>query len=334
MMSTQVLEGLLMRPTTVNDAVAVTALINDCAMVEIGSPETTLEDMARDWQSPGFNLESDARVVVTPEDRVIGYMEVFDGLAPHTTAYCWGRVHPDYTGRGIATQLMQFAEERAQQTIRKAPLEARVTIVNTVRSTNEAIRNLLLQRGYGVARHYWAMSIDLEAEPPAPQWPAGITLRTHVPGQDDRLVHGIIQEIFSDHWGFTPNTFEQFKHWMIDDPDFDPTLWFLAMDGDTIAGISLCYPKVTEDPAKAWVAELGVRRLWRRRGLALALLQHSFGEFYRRGKRRGGLMVDSQNLTGATRLYERAGMHVLRQLDRYEKEIRPGVEMSVQNLPE
>jgi ribosomal protein S18 acetylase RimI-like enzyme len=121
---------------------------------------------------------------------------------------------------------------------------------------------------------------------------------------------------------------------MIENPDFDPSLWFLAMDGDTIAGISLCYPKVTEDPEKAWVAELGVRRAWRRHGLALALLQHSFGEFYRSGKRRGGLAVDSQNLTGATRLYERAGMRVIRQFDRYEKEIRPGIELSVQTLSE
>ncbi len=66
--------------------------------------------------------------------------------------------------------------------------------------------------------------------------------------------------------------------------------------------------------------------------MGLAFLQHSFGEFYRRGKRKVSLGVDAENLTGALRLYEKAGMHVHRQFDTYEKEIRPGVEISVQSL--
>jgi hypothetical protein len=45
-----------------------------------------------------------------------------------------------------------------------------------------------------------------------------------------------------------------------------------------------------------------------------------------------GLGVDSENLTGATRLYEKAGMHVERQNDTYEIELRPGLEYSVVTL--
>ncbi len=83
-----------------------------------------------------------------------------------------------------------------------------------------------------------------------------------------------------------------------------------------------------------WVATLGVRRNWRRQGIALALLHHSFGEFYRRGVRKVGLGVDAGSLTGATRLYEKAGMHVASQFDKYEKEIRAGKEISVQSIEE
>jgi len=75
-----------------------------------------------------------------------------------------------------------------------------------------------------------------------------------------------------------------------------------------------------------------VLRPWRRRGLALALLHHTFGEFYRRGKRRVGLGVDADSLTGALRLYEKAGMHPIRQYASFEKELRPGVELSTQTL--
>src|SRR5215468_1533170 len=69
------------------------------------------------------------------------------------------------------------------------------------------------------------------------------------------------------------------------------------------------------------VGALGVRKPWRRRGIAQALLHHAFGEFYRRGKRRVALGVDAENPTGATRLYERAGMHVAFEAVTYGKEL-------------
>jgi mycothiol synthase len=66
----------------------------------------------------------------------------------------------------------------------------------------------------------------------------------------------------------------------------------------------------------------------------MALLLHAFGEFYRRGVRTVGLGVDAQSLTGATRLYERAGMSVIAQFERYEKELRPGIDLSTKALAE
>jgi GNAT superfamily N-acetyltransferase len=115
---------------------------------------------------------------------------------------------------------------------------------------------------------------------------------------------------------------------------FDPTLWFLAMDGPSgeIAGICLCRAQAYNDPNVGWVNILAVRRPWRKRGIGLALLRHAFGELYRRGKNMAGLGVDAENLTGALRLYENAGMHVHRAFDLFEKEVRPGREISVQSL--
>ena len=47
-----------------------------------------------------------------------------------------------------------------------------------------------------------------------------------------------------------------------------------------------------------------------------------------------GLGVDGASLTGATRLYEKAGMHIFRQFDAYEKDLRPGEDLSTQALSE
>jgi len=78
------------------------------------------------------------------------------------------------------------------------------------------------------------------------------------------------------------------------------------------------------DPERSgggWIGAIGVRPAWRGRGLAKALLLHSFREFHRRGKRRVGLGVDAQNATDATRLYESIGMVVDSEQVVWEKEV-------------
>ena len=98
-------------------------------------------------------------------------------------------------------------------------------------------------------------------------------------------------------------------------------VWFLAEDGGEIAGFALCHPHPSGDPAVGRVAALGVRPRWRRRGLGLALLLHSFAAFRERGASEVRLEVDAENPTGAVALYERAGMSVVRRYDTYEKRL-------------
>ena len=119
---------------------------------------------------------------------------------------------------------------------------------------------------------------------------------------------------------------------MTGDDSYDPSLWFLAVDGEEIVGICLCRRYGAEDPETGFVSSLGVKRPWRRQGIAQALLQQAFGEYYKRGKLKVDLGVDAESLTGATDLYIKVGMFVLRQFDMYEKELRPGKEVSVTTL--
>jgi ribosomal protein S18 acetylase RimI-like enzyme len=124
-----------------------------------------------------------------------------------------------------------------------------------------------------------------------------------------------------------------FTNWLTNDESVnDPSLWFLAMAGDKAVGYALCAKWDLENKTYGHINGLGVLRPYRRRGIGLALLHHAFGQFYRRGKRGVSLGVDAENLTGALRLYEKAGIHVHRQFDLYEKELRPGVEISVESL--
>jgi ribosomal protein S18 acetylase RimI-like enzyme len=130
-----------------------------------------------------------------------------------------------------------------------------------------------------------------------------------------------MDEAFEDHWGHIPGDFNFWTQRVFGKEDFDPSLCFLVVAGNQIAASALCFFK----QEKGWVQTLGVRKPWRRLGLGLALLNHALGEFYRRGKRVVELGVDAQNPTGATRLYQRAGMHVANEYVVYEKELRPGI---------
>jgi mycothiol synthase len=180
------------------------------------------------------------------------------------------------------------------------------------------------------------MRIDFSQPPALPLIPDGITIRSIANEEEKRAAIYAAYDSFRDHWGWVKQPFEEYyqrwKHHLSNDKNYDPQLYFIALAGSEIAGISLCYSKIHEDPEMAWVGTLGVLRNWRKHGLGLALLQHSFAEFYRRGKPRAGLGVDASSLTGATRLYERAGMHVFRKFNLFSLELRPGVDLTTQSV--
>jgi ribosomal protein S18 acetylase RimI-like enzyme len=114
-------------------------------------------------------------------------------------------------------------------------------------------------------------------------------------------------EAFAGHWEHQPVSFEQWCERQVANPDHDPTLWFLVRAGEDVVAATRNDP---ERSGGGWIGALGVCPAWRGRGLAKALLLHSFREFHRRGERRVGLGVDSENATGATKLYESVGMSI------------------------
>jgi mycothiol synthase len=331
-------DGYKIRPARMEDLGDQTELLNAWSTQFLGIEKFTLDESEMDWKTPGFNLDSDTRVVIAPGGKMVAYYEVWDLSDPHVHIVCWGRVHPGFTGLGIGSYLLEWAEERARLGIIKAPPDARVTLMAFALSIDEPSLELFRNSGFELIRHNLRMVIDLDGQPPQPQWPTGISVRSIIRGKDERAITHAVRDSFKDHWGFVERPVDDdLRLWqqrMDDDKEFDPSLWFLAMDGEQVAGISLCRLTTYDDPQMGWVGTLGVLRPWRRRGLGFALLQHSFQELYRRGKHKIGLGVDAQSLTGATQLYLKAGMHPdpNRQFCQFEKELRPGVELGTQSL--
>ncbi len=330
-MSATLPKRFTIRSATLDDVETVAALLNACSVEQIGKPHVEPHKIRSEWQSPSFDLGACTRVVLAPEGKLVGYVEVWEMDSHAQRFYSWGRVHPEYEGRGIGTVLIQWAEKWARRTMSKAPRDARVVLVQDTLSTDAAAQELLRSQDYRLMRHGFRMVIEMDSPPPEPVVPHGLIIRPFIRGQEERAILLALREAFEDHWGYVERPLEEqyreWMHWIESDPDFDPLLWFVAIaggdDGEEIVGVSLCQPKTVEDPEMGWVNVFSVRRLWRRRGLPQALLHYTFGEFYRRDQRRVGLGVDARKFAGATRLYKRAGMRVDRQYVTYEKELRP-----------
>jgi ribosomal protein S18 acetylase RimI-like enzyme len=157
------------------------------------------------------------------------------------------------------------------------------------------------------------MEAQLDGGSLEPTPPPGIVVRTLDPDRDLPAAHRVLQDAFRDHWDHEPVSFERFLEQEVDE-GFDPSLWFLALDGDDVVGV-LSGIAHTD---RAWVGELGVLRSHRGRGIATALLRSSFAAFARRGFRRVRLNVDADSPTGAVALYERVGMRAASSYDLWE----------------
>ncbi len=332
-------EGFTARGANMNDVEPALRMFNRWSRSVIGRDEISDPQAIRnEWMSPGFSLEEDIRLVFAPNGDLAGYIEVWTTAKPPVHPWMWGRVDPEYEEKGIGTWLLGWAEQRAMRALTDLPVELR--FAPRVGTYREAVKpkGLFDDAGYRHIRSSYTMLIEMDAPVPDAVFPDGITLRTYSPETDTEAVYRAVNESFRDHFGHVDEPFEEglkrFRHFVLDYEGFDPTLLFIAMDGDEIAGINICRSRSYDDPEMGWVGTLGVLRPYRKHGLGLALLRHSFNEFYRRGRRKVGLGVDAQNLTGALRLYENAGMHVHQAFDLYEKELRPGTEISVESLSE
>ena len=304
------------------DAEAVVALIIACQLADTGEANMSLQGLIDDWQS--LDLAEEAVVVAAPDGRIAGYADVVNRSYVAVSVY--GYVHPNNWEQGIGYFLIDWGERWTRDRMTMAPENARVVVQHYVNAANSGARRLLEAAGYAPVRGVYVMEIELYEAPSAPRWPAGISVHTFVSGQDEAVTYEAVEDAFRDLWGRPRNTFESFLRDTQKD-SFDPSLWFLARDGAEICGVALC--KVLGD--EGWVDVVGVRRPWRKRGLGLALLRHAFAEYHRRGVRKVGLSVDAESITGAPRLYGRAGMRVKESYVIHLKELRPGVDLAARS---
>jgi mycothiol synthase len=291
--------SVALRTPTADEAPAIRTLLEQHALAAFGEPELSEEEI-RSW----FTQKNLEFRVADRDGELVGYLDVQlqdSGRLPADIR----TLDPD------AAALLAAEAERIGRGCGAS------VVRSFVQGDDPVLRAVLESAGWRPIRYSFQMRIDLDGELPEPEWADGLAPRNLRPGEEER-VYEAHQEAFADHWEYHRYSFDDWRDFNVGRHSFDPSLWWLVDDGDELAAISLNAWHFSGDPHYGWIHVLGVRPRWRKRGLATALLHHSFRDFQERGATRVGLGVDGENTTGAVRLYERVGMRPVRRSDTYE----------------
>ena len=239
------------------------------------------------WSEEAWVWEEDGRMIASATYGVYGDAANIRGVAVDK-------------GRGLGTEILDRGEafaraEGVQKAFAAAP------------EPDAAARALFESRGYREVRRFYEMAIEMTEAPAEPVVPDGLVV-DELRDDEYEAFYNALNEAFAEHWEWHPSPYEEWlERRQGQHRDEHGPVWFVVRDGDELAAVTRNDASVA---GGGYVGAIGVRPAWRGKGLAKALLQRTFAEFWSRGTTRITLDVDSQNATGAVALYERVGMHV------------------------
>ncbi|WP_127571986.1 GNAT family N-acetyltransferase [Georgenia faecalis] len=320
--------GLTWRPITPDDVPAWHELVRAIEDVDDPGERYTAEDL-RDqltdgsWKDPSADTLMGVDADGVP--RAFGHVEVRPGDTRAVRAFCWGGVHPQWRGRGIGREVLAWQERRGREKIAAAGKDVPSRILVHADEHVGTQRRLLEAAGFRLVRWYLEMTRPLDDAHPAPDvaLDGGLRLVPYTDDLSERVRHAH-NEAFADHWGSEPRSHEDWERASVGGRAFRPQWSFVVLDGDEVAGYTLASAYEQDWAAQGyrsgWTDALGVRRAWRRRGIAPALLAASMRAFRADGMERADLAVDAENPSGALRLYTGLGFTAARRSTAYAKD--------------
>ncbi len=329
------LNGITIRNHRPGDTPNLVKLINEADAIDRLERSTTLEELEHEMSWPNYDAGSDC-FLAWAGDELVGYAELFLRQASsggetrfaseENKVYTWGLVHPAWRRRGLGRRLMGLLYQRA--TDRLSEVDGGPIYFQAEARDVESGRIALFE-GFGMARVRYAINMArrINGELPSVEMPTGYRLRTFDPERDARRVWEVQNLAFQDHWGYSEFPLHEFRH-VLEGPHFRPELWLLAIDStsDRVVGLGLCQIDTqwieTTGRQEGTIDVLAVLREHRRRGLGTALLFQCLHTLNAGGMEWAQLGADAENLTGAVRLYQRAGFSIRKNYITFRKVMR------------
>jgi len=226
--------------------------------------------------------------------------------------------------KGIGASMFRWIENRMRVIAESHTVKETSLLESFVTDGNIGLAALLEKNNYKPIRYMVDMvRPDLENIPDFPM-PDGLEVRPVMP-ENYRAIWDADTEAFRDHWGYTEPTKEDYQAWLGNKIIFQPQLWQIAWDINTneIAGQVRTFINTAENEKynrkRGYTEFISVRRPWRKRGLARALIVRSLRLQKEQGMTESALGADSENISGATRVYEDCGFQVTKRNTIYRK---------------
>jgi GNAT superfamily N-acetyltransferase len=301
-----------------SDFPAMAEIVNSYAAANGDDWVETVEELAVEYAHlTNCDLATDF-LAAEVDGRLVGYWRV-EWWDETNGPLLYGAVHflqPEWRGRGVSHAALNWVESRLR-TIAGGhdPLRSKA-FTTYVSKGNTYLATILVSSGYQPARHFYKMvrpSLDDIPDFPLPE---GLEVRPVRPEQY-RAIWDADIDAFRDHWGFAEPKDEDYAYWLENKAIFQPELWQIAWDPatDQVAGQVRTFIGHAENEQhnrlRGYTEFISVRRPYRRRGLARALIALSLQAQREAGMTESALSVDSENPTGANRVYEDCGFRVV-----------------------
>jgi len=316
--------GAAWRPLAPADAPALARLAEAARIADEDEEVLTEEDVLRELTDPQAPAATNTLGLVDPAGELLGWAIVRQRLDGRSSrrVFLGGAVHPAHRGRGIGRALLAWSEARGREVLAAQPDDLPRQLEAFLPGTQAAAIDLHERAGFAIVRHYTDMRRYLaDPLPPLPDL-GDLRIEPYDPARTE-AVRSAHNEAFADHWASEPVTRADWERNFVGDLRFRPEIAFVVLDGEDVAGQTINYLAEADWAAsgvrEAWIGQLGVRRPWRGRGVATALLVRSMDAFRALGLEAASLGVDTENPTGAVGLYERVGFRATRRYVRLRK---------------
>jgi mycothiol synthase len=321
------------------DAAALASFMGDVNIADGHNQVLTADEVTIEWRrTPGFEPSRDALILedgagIAAHVNVDG--QVRDGKVVH---HIEGWVRQDRRRHGIGRALLAWAEHRAARNIaeRSTPgSELPQELGFGALDSNPAAMAFAASTDYRPMRYGFQMRRPLADPIPSFELPPGLEMRP-VREEDHRRIFDADTEAFLDH--FEPRERDESDFVAtFSFPDLDTSIWRVAWDGDEVVGSvqNAIFPLENEriGVKLGWLEHVSVRRPWRGRGVAKALIVSSLHVHRELGMEFAALGVDGENPTGALGLYEGLGFTPHQKWINYRKPLDPAAVLADAGRP-
>jgi mycothiol synthase len=285
----------------------------------------TAEELAHAYLTDGEPYHDIILAEINGE--LIGYSRGFWFIEGENRSYVYGisgYLIPTWRRQGKGRVLLLWVENRLRKIALAHPADLPKYFQAHVTQHKVGLAAMLEKEGYQAVRYFDEMlRPNLDNLPQFPL-PDGLEVRL-VPSKYYRLIWEANHEAMQDHWGVIAKTEADYQAWLNDPALFQPHLWQVAWDilTDQIAGQVLTEIDHLQNEKfarkRGYTENISVRRPWRRQGLARALIARSLAIQREHGMTESALSVDSENLSGATRVFEECGFRMAKRATTYRK---------------